>query len=134
MCTFQYSGNKQWITDSTPAVTLQALRKAGNKLCTQFLQNLEDVIASEKSDIINILQQTGIDILFLLRIKLYTKVIEGFPELENYDLITRKKKYLLCEDIYIFAESLVFVFLWCWYWLDDQHANTESSSWMSSTH
>ena len=42
----------------------------------------------------------------LLRIKLYIKLLEIFPEIEDYDLVTRGKKQGLIDDIYEIGNSV----------------------------
>ena len=42
----------------------------------------------------------------LLRIRLYIKLLEIFPEIEDYDLVTRGKKQGLIDDIYEIGNSV----------------------------
>ena len=54
-----------------------------------------------------LLCRTDINILSLLRIKLFVKLVETLTGFDNYELRTRRKKLLLCEEIYTIAQSLV---------------------------
>ena len=47
------------------------------------------------------------DTLVLLQIKLHSSLLEVFPDLFYYDLITRRKKALLIDDIYRISQSIV---------------------------
>ena len=56
---------------------------------------------------IRILEKRDNDTLVLLRIKLHSSLLEVFPDLLYYDLITRRKKALLIDDIYWISQSIV---------------------------
>ena len=73
----------------------------------QFIDLLTKVFANPKEDILDLLNKKENDVLLLLGIKLHIMLVEKFTELDKYELMNRKKKYLKCEDIFIIGYSLV---------------------------
>ena len=86
---------------------LRELEYSGDKFCKQFMDNLQEVFTNEKSHVIGVLNKVDNDILSLLRIKLFLSLVQSFPEFEKYDLVTRRKKNLMSDDIYVIGHSLV---------------------------
>ena len=91
----------------TNSEILQQLTDAGDKFCKRFIDNLAQIFVNTKIDIANVLLKTEHDILCLLRIKLFVLLIEKLPAYENYDLVSRRKKALLCDDIIVIGNSLI---------------------------
>ena len=69
-------------------------------LCNYFVNSLDDIYNKNKEEIVEFLDKIDDERLPLLRIKLYIKLVEKFPEWDLYELITRDTKSMLINDIY----------------------------------
>ena len=76
------------------------------RLSENFVNNIADIYRYSKDDIISALKKVTTEKLPLLRIKSYIKLLEIFPEIEDYDLVTRGKKQGLIDDIYEIGNSV----------------------------
>ena len=82
------------------SVILTSLARSGPEFDKQFIDNLKEIYLNSKEDILKVLKTSENDRLPLLRIKLYIRIIENYPELELYELSTM---HCLAEDIYEFG-------------------------------
>ena len=80
---------------------------ANEHFCKLFIKNLAEIFLKSKDNITVLLEKRDNDTLVLLRIKLHSSLLEVFPDLFYYDLITRRKKALLIDDIYWISQSIV---------------------------
>ena len=88
---------------SESTCVLTQLANSGDDIGKIFVSNVIDLYRNSKEDVINVISQVNSEKLCILRIKLYLKVIEIFPELEKFELITRLKREVLVTDIYEFG-------------------------------
>ena len=72
-----------------------------------FMNNLQDIFACTKYDIVSFCQHVDQESLAVLRADLFTKLTEVQPSLTDYELCNRKKKNKMCEDIYTLGYSIV---------------------------
>ena len=86
---------------------LRELENSGKNFGKQFSQNMCKILANPKSDIIDTLNKSDDYSLSVLRIKLFSNIVEMSPEFEKYDLIIRRKKQKMSDDIYTMGHSLV---------------------------
>ena len=75
---------------------LDLLMNSGDQFSKLFIQQLDKIFTCSKSEITELLCKTDINILSLLRIKLFAKLVETLTGFDNYELRTRRKKLLLC--------------------------------------
>ena len=80
---------------------------ANEHFCKLFIENLAEIFLKSKDNITGLSEKRDNDTLVLLRIKLHSSLLEVFPDLFYYDLITRRKKALLIGDIYWISQSTV---------------------------
>ena len=83
--------------DNSALITLAG---SGEMFSTHFVDKLNEIYLQSKEDIISVINQIDYEKLPLLRIKLYIKLVETFPEFEKFELPTRKEKQNLLDDIY----------------------------------
>jgi hypothetical protein len=99
---------------STPTTIFEKLLAASeqNSFISIFCSNLERVYEYAKADIIEFL--TGKDIsnvaqrdkLLALRLQVYEKLCEVFPEYASTEMFNRRKHQAIAEDIYILGYSV----------------------------
>ena len=71
-----------------------------------FIDNLSDLFTNKKTDIIDLLDNVEKEKLPLLRIRLFIQLVEKFPHLEKYELLTRGETQLLLKDILIIGQCI----------------------------
>ena len=104
---YMYVTMKTWSrTDTMAHSSVDLLLGSGERLSENFVNNIADIYRYSKDDIISALNKVTTEKLPLLRIKLYIKLLEIFPEIEDYDLVTRGKKQGLIDDIYEIGNSV----------------------------
>ena len=79
---------------------------SGEGFVKSFIDNLSDLFTNKKTDIIDLLNNAEKEELPLLRIRLFIQLVEKFPHLEKYELLTRGETQLLSKDILIIGQCI----------------------------
>ena len=87
--------------------SLNLLSHAGDHLCDTILENIVDIFANTKDDIIDVLKTIDEHQLITSRDCLFDVLVLLFPEFSCSALIARRKKKLLAEDIYVIGYCVV---------------------------
>ena len=72
-----------------------------------FVDNIVLVFSHTKNDVIEQLDKWNMEVLINLRCVLFRKFVEIFPQYKEQELISRRSKQLLTEDVYIIGYSVI---------------------------
>ena len=88
-------------------VVFEEILNTGDELVATFLERISEIYAHTQKVIIDFLETLNEEQLLLLRADLFEKCIQILLSYNQYELITRRKKKLICEDIYVLGYCVV---------------------------
>ena len=63
-----------------------SLEGIGKDYCKNFVNNIHDIYSKSQDEVTNSLMYIDVRKLPILRIKLYIKIIEEYPDMDKYEL------------------------------------------------
>ena len=90
-----------------PTNVLDTVANAGENKVTVYNDNLVEIFAHAKTEILELNEKMENRELLRLRNVLFEQVLGNFPQYNGCELFARRKKAYLAEDIYILGHCLV---------------------------